>query len=69
MPETISDVLGGVCALLLAGEIVAVVGAKGGTSLDTTRLSTGSKCSLHLFRLSSSVDRMFPLRSRTGGQH
>ena len=36
MAETISDLLGGVCGMLLAGEIVSMVGAKGGTSLDTT---------------------------------
>ena len=28
MAETISDLLGGVCSMLLAGEIVSVVGAK-----------------------------------------
>ena len=53
--------------MLLAGEIVSVVGAKGGTSLDTTLLSTDSKCSLHLISFSLSVDKMFPLRSSTGG--
>ena len=62
MAQTISDLLAGVCGMLLAGEIVSVVGAKGGTSL-----STDSKCSLHLFGFSSSVEKMFPLRSRTGG--
>ena len=67
MAETITDLLGGVCGMLLAGEIVSVVGVKGGTSLDTTWLSTDSKCSLHLFSISSSVDKMLPLRSRTGG--
>ena len=36
MAETISDLLEGICSMLLAGEIVYVVGAKGGTSLDTT---------------------------------
>ena len=36
MAETISDLLGGECGMLLAGEIVSVVGAKGGTSVDTT---------------------------------
>ena len=39
---------------------------KEGTSLDTTWLSTDSKCSLHLFSFSSSADKMFPLRSRAG---
>ena len=34
--------------MLLAGEIVSVVAAKGGTSLDTTRLSADLKCSLHI---------------------
>ena len=34
MPEPISDLLAGVCGI--AGELVSVVGAKGGTSLDTT---------------------------------
>ena len=36
MAETISELLGGVCGMLLAGEIVYVISAKGGTSLDTT---------------------------------
>ena len=36
MAETISDLLGGVCGMHLADEIVSVVGAKGGTPLDTT---------------------------------
>ena len=67
MAETISDLLGGVLGMLLAGEIISVVGAKGGTSLDTTWLSTDSKCSINLFSFSSSVNKMFPLRSRTGG--
>ena len=40
MAETISDLLGRVCGMLLACEIVSVVGAKGGTSFDTTCLST-----------------------------
>ena len=31
------------------------------------RLSTVSKCSLYLFSFSSSVDKMFPLKSRAGG--
>ena len=33
--DTISDLLGGVCGMLLAGEIVCVVEAKVGTSVDT----------------------------------
>ena len=36
MAEPISDLLGQVCGMLPAGEIVSVVGAKGETSLDTT---------------------------------
>ena len=36
MAETISDLLGGVCGMLPAGEIVYVAEAKEGTSLDTT---------------------------------
>ena len=36
MAETISDLAGGVCGMLQAVEIGSVVGAKGGTSLDTT---------------------------------
>ena len=35
MADTIYDLLVGVCRMLLAGEVVSVVGAKGGTSLDT----------------------------------
>ena len=38
MAETISDLLDGVCGILLAGEIVSVIGPKAGTSLDTTIL-------------------------------
>ena len=34
--ETISDLLGRVCGMHLAGEIVSVVEGKGGTSFDTT---------------------------------
>ena len=53
MAEAISVLRGGVYGMLLAGEIVSVVG-------------THSKCSLHLFSFSSSVDKMFPFRSGTG---
>ena len=36
MAETFFDLLGGAYDMLLASEIVSVVGAKGGTSLDTS---------------------------------
>ena len=32
MAETLSDLLGGACGMLLACDIVSVVGAKGGTN-------------------------------------
>ena len=51
----------------LVGEIFSVVSAKGATSLDTTWLCIDSKYCHHLFSFSSSVAKMFPLRSRTGG--
>ena len=35
LAETISDLLAGVCGMLLAGEIGSVVGAKGAISLYT----------------------------------
>ena len=42
MADTTSDLLGGVCDMLVAVEIVAVVGAKRGTSLDTKCLNTAT---------------------------